>query len=178
MSDGITSNQLTNPLLENCFSVVKELSDAEFKALPSDPYIIVPSTEVLNYSGFPSAIPVSISATIIVNNAAGAYIADSDAYLVIAMGSDWSSDLTQKSLPTPLTNAGLNVITLAPKGLVSVVTIPLAYSTVAEEVRLNDSVIDNAIVLAASNGSAGNFTGGNAANKAWVIFTYQLFQIP
>jgi hypothetical protein len=47
----------------------------------------------------------------------------------------------------------------------------------ADALSLNDSVLDNAIVLAASNGEAGDFTGGDEANKAWVVLIYSLFQV-
>jgi hypothetical protein len=63
-------------ILSDVLTVTIELSNDQFKSLPSDPAIIVPATEVLNYSGFPSQIPLIASATVVLNNVAGAYVAD------------------------------------------------------------------------------------------------------
>lgn len=176
MATGITGEQLTNPLLESCFSVVKELNNAEIIALPSAPYVLIAATEVLNYSGFPSSIPVLVQASLVLNNIAGAYTGDVDAALLIAMGSDWSTDLTQRSIPNGLTNAGLQVIPLSPKMVAPVASTPITADIFAVNTNLNGQVQDNAIVLAASN-SGVPFGGGHANNKLWVILAYQLLDV-
>lgn len=162
--------------VSSVYTRVVPITNDQFKALPTTPLTITAATQVLNYVGFPSLVPIAVGATLILNNVAGAYVADSDAYLVIAMGSDWSSNLTQKSTPNMLTNAGVHQCTFASKMLAPVATTPTTAIMEADSfIELNDAVKDNAIVLAASN--TGDFTGGHASNYAWIILTYQLLRI-
>lgn len=176
MSEGITPNQLTNPLLEGYFSVVVELNNAQILALPTAPFVLITETETLDYVGFPSSIPVLVQASVVLNNIAGAYVGDPGAALVIGMGTDWSTDLTQRSIPNGLTNAGLQVIPLCPRMQTSVSGDPETVDMFAVNTNLNGQVKDNAIVLAASN-SGVDFTGGHASNKMWVILAYQLLDV-
>ena len=152
------------------------LTNAEFKAVPTAPFTLVPATEVLGYVGAPSAIPLNIQATIVIDNRAGAYVAANDAALVIGMGSDWSTNLTQESTPNGLTNAGVQVVSLCPRMQASVPSTPSLAEMSGMNTNLDGQVQDNAIVLAASNEGV-DFTGGHEDNKVWVIFSFQLLSL-
>lgn len=74
----------------------KRLTNDEIIASVNTPQILVPPTEILNYSGMPTILPVAIKITAILNATAGAFTNPGTAAKPrIVYGSDWSLTLAK-----------------------------------------------------------------------------------
>lgn len=172
MGEGITANQLEAGVV-TIFSQTVELTDAQIKTLTTVPVVIVPATEVLNYSGLPTKLPLPLAFTVSLNTLAGAYTnLDGAAFYVLAIGSDWSlngmeSDQNQMaSLQNVIRIIG--VANSFRRELLSDMIGPLAIQ--------NGGLQDNALAIALHNAS-GEVTGGNPANSMKVTVLYTVLDV-
>lgn len=150
------------------------LTDAQIKTLPSAPVVIVPATQVLDYSGLPSQLPLPVAFSVVIDTIAGAYTnVDGGAFYVIAIGSDWSTNGMEadQNLMAGLQNAVNQV------GIANSFNNTLAGAFIQPlNIRAGD-ILDNALAIALSNGGAGDLTGGNAANSMTVTVLYTIVDI-
>ena len=150
------------------------LTDAQIKALPSGPVILVAATETLGYSGTPSQLVIPLACLVVLDNSAGAYTnVNIPARLVLTIGSDWSSDYAtatnsydDQDMATPLTVAG-------DAWLAGFVAFEAKNRGTILGGDLSGAIEDNAVGIALTNGALGALTGGNAANtmKVTVLYT-------
>lgn len=156
------------------------LTDDQIKDV-STPYVIIPATENLDYTGVPTQVPLPITVIIkLDNNAAGYSNIDPDARFIIVWGSDWSTDLMEVRAQL------LEVQSLAhiyqPLPLVRK-TLPadpdpdnphLHYlNNELSSFQMDGGLQDNALALVLKNGSSGDLTGGDPLNSLKVTVFYQ-----
>ena len=138
----------------------KVLTNAEILLLPTTPVIIIPATETLNYTGFPSVLYYPTITYALLDSSGGGYTNVSTGAtdgLVLAWGSDWSVTIGfsgEPQLPAGGLEYGFLRSQIGPR-FQSFWVIPDFCSA--------GDFQDNAMVITASN-SAGNYTGGNASN--------------
>lgn len=147
------------------------------------PYIIVPATQSLGYAGAPTTIPVPLSVTVVLNNAAGAYgNVDGDPVYRVVIGSDWSIDLMEVAA-SGLNSAGGARVSfpqyIQRKTAGASPADPHTHSslTVMSGFDLTDGIEDNALAFVVANQSAGVFTGGHASNTLKVTVIYQVITL-
>jgi hypothetical protein len=155
------------------FSKSITLTNAQIKTLPTVPQVIVPATEVLNYSGLPTRLPLPLFFSVTLNSLAGAYTnVGAAAYYVLAIGSDWSLDGLQadQNLMINLASAvrGIGAANSFHEVLNSGFIAPLTMT--------NGSLQDNALAIALSTDN-GNLTGGNVANSMKVTVLYTIIDV-
>lgn len=151
------------------------LTDADIKALPSTPFVLVPATQTLNYSGTPELIPIPSYALGIFNFSSGAYTnLDADSRVLFGVGSDWSDDISHFNfIESKFTTARRGLLFFQfPKFFAS--TANIDNYQVVDNIFINDNFQDNALVLACYNPS-GALTGGNADNTLEIIIQYHLY---
>lgn len=165
--------------------VTKILTNAEFKALPTTPYVIVPATSgALGYDGDPNELFFPTFAYGILDTRAGAYTnVDDEAYLILALSSDWSMDVSYKTKLKPgdhVTNARISRLPFALPGIVLASASGDAgfVDEYAIPAAITDNLEDNALVIAGSNASAGDFTGGHADNTFTLVVHYERVTMP
>lgn len=149
------------------------LTDAEIKALPSVPIVVVPATQVLNYSGLPTELPLPLAFIVSLSNTVGYGNVDGAASYVLAMGSDWSLDAMQSdaNLMAPPQDS-VRIIGIANSyhsTLVSGMIVPFRV--------LAGGIQDNALAIVLNNGIAGDLTGGNPANSMTVTVLYTIIDV-
>lgn len=155
-------------------SATVELTDAQIKALPTTPVIIVPATETLNYVGLPGRLPLPLAFSISLDPSEGAYTnVNSPASWVLALGSDWSSDAMISSVDTMC-----QLEDVTPQiGICNSYSNAILNSLISA-LRINAGGLqDNALALAVRNGEAGNLTGGDAANTLKVTVLYTIIDV-
>lgn len=153
---------------EDSLQTTVTLTNAQIKALPTTPVVIIPSTETLAYSGTPTKLFLPFIHAIILNTSAGGYTnVDVTAQFVLAFGSDWSADIARSQLIQ-------GFLTATKFSFIPLLTENSAVSGKAlpEPSGLTDGLQDNAVALAMTNGAAGNLTGGNVVNSMQVIVHY------
>jgi hypothetical protein len=158
------------------------LTNAQIKDV-NTPYIIIPATETLGYSGAPATIPVPISVIIKLDNAAGAYSnVDSEAKFVIVWGSDWSLDLMQARAASIASGGSdyvffpqyLNIVTESTETPAETVLHSHGIPPKLQGVNLSGNIQDNALAVVLSNASAGDLADGHADNSLTVTVVYYL----
>lgn len=173
MTEGITGNQLEAGVV-TILSQAIELTDAQIRAAPTTPTVIVPATEVLGYVGLPTQIPLPLAFVVSANISAGAYTnVDPVAAFIIAVGSDWSLNGLRANVDTMAQiNDAVSVIGIANSfdpTIVDSTIIPLHISS--------GGIQDNALAFVINNNGAGNLTGGNAANSMKVTVLYTVIDV-
>lgn len=148
------------------------LTNTQIKALPTTAVVIVPATEVLNYTGVPTSLAVPVHAYAVLDNSAAGYTNVQDpADLRLVIGSDNSATWADAHDGT-LGYAKANVFTSLPTPDVYIYGFAPFVGVSLSNQALQDAIYDNAIAIAANNGVGGNFTGGNAANTMKVVVLY------
>lgn len=170
----ITADQLAENVV-TIFSQPRELTDADIKALPTTPFVLVEPTETLNYSGLPTQLQVPLFVIVRVVNSTGDYTNINALCLTnINLGSDNSLTFSPPMGGSEIFN-DLGFATFfsqpARTGDASGDPILPFFNT------LTDALLDNAIVLAVNNQGDGNFTGGNAANRIRVTVLYTIIDL-
>jgi hypothetical protein len=147
------------------------LTDANIKALATTPFVLVPPTQTLGYSGVPSTLPTPVFATGVLNTVGGAYtnVASTTA-LLLANGTDWSDDASTRNLVEQKLN--VQAVSLL-RFLMPRFTINGADDKIfIDNTYLTDNYEDNALVLALSN--SGDLTGGHASNTLRLTVQYYI----
>lgn len=159
--------------VQTVYSQTVTLTDAQIKAVGT-PVVVIPSTETLNYSGAPTEFFLPVSAYAILDSRGGAYTnIDAAASIKLGFGSDMSADATGLARLT-----GSGTFQEAKVSIVPFAVPPSQYDDAfsfygsTDPRPITDNWQDNAIVVYASNASAGAFTGGNAANSLKVVVNY------
>lgn len=150
------------------------LTDAQIKTLPTVPVVIVPATETLDYSGFPTTLFLPLAFVASLDSLAGAYTnLDAAAFLVLALGSDWSANAMEadQSQMISLQNASRTA------GISNSYHRELSSSMIAPLRVQNNGLLDNALAIALNNAAAGNLTGGNVANSMKVTVLYTIIEV-
>ena len=130
--------------------------------------VIIPATQVLNYSGFPTVIPVILKAWAILDARSGAYTnVNSASELTIVYGSDFSL------------NAGRSIkintgVTLEINGFSSAARKTWYSFMMVEERIATDGLYDNAIAFFIDNKGDGVFTGGHSSNTLSITVDYTI----
>lgn len=174
MSEGITGNQIEAGVV-TFLSRTVELTDAQIKALPTTPIVIVPATEVLNYAGLPTQVPLPLAFRVSVNTLAGAYTnVNGLAHYVLALGSDWSADAMQSATQNQMAQLDANIPMIGicnsyQQGLDNAMIAPLKIPS--------GGLQDNALAIVFDNEGSGNLTGGNAANSMKVTVLYTIIDV-
>jgi len=166
------------------------LTDADMLAsVEGDPTVIVPATEVLNYSGLPTTIPIPVSLWLFANLTAQYANLDPLLNLALVWGSDWSVDLAYYDAPGVFASEGVygccaefpalrhNVFTAA-GAVVSPGNPPTVTQVIIQPRRaqLRDNLQDNALAIQINNNNA-NLTGGDPANTLLVSVTYHILNL-
>jgi hypothetical protein len=153
------------------FTTTVTLTDAQIKALPTTPLVILPKagSNVANYL---------VSAFLFVDTVAGAYTN------VTATGSGYSHSLllTYSDETGEVTNFAHSVTMLASARQSICKWTPGLPSIVAGTALLDLSgaatlAVNADISLMANNGAGGNYTGGNAANRLRITLDYRRFLV-
>jgi hypothetical protein len=134
---------------------------------------LVPATETLAYAGFPTLLPVPVSAFGFINNAGGVYedVAAADASsIVLAWGADWSltaSVAWDRNESTPLSMFG--VLDANPQTHKS-----LTFNTgfIWDQAFTEGSFQDNGLYVKVANDV--DLTAGHASNFIRVAVAYYL----
>lgn len=151
------------------------LNNEEIKGLPSTPVVIVPATEVLNYSGFPTRLFVPVKAYVVLDTTGGAYsnTNGNNNYLVLAWGSDWSLTLARggslqeiAATSPPEFNFISSVIGSADQAKQYI------SFAIGEQAAKTDNLQDNAIAITMNNGGAGPLQDGHSDNTMLVVIQY------
>ncbi len=142
------------------------LTNDQLITLPTTPIVIVPATETLGYSGFPTSFPVIVGATVVLDAAEGAYGNVSDGgHFYISIGSDGSWSAFE---PIYFTTDEALMPVYAP---ISSEANKVFYQFSATGGFFStDGLQDNAIAIGAIN--TGNLTDGDSANTALVEVHY------
>ncbi|HEX7936767.1 MAG TPA: hypothetical protein VF573_27350 [Paraburkholderia sp.] len=148
------------------------LTNAQIKAWPSTPIVIVPATEVLNYSGTPTILPIPVYAVGLFNFTAGAYTnVDANARALLAFGSDWSDDASQSNyIQQKFTAARRGLIWFQLPRLFGI-DVTIDDNLVTDNIFIDDNFQDNALAVACFNGG-GALTGGHAGNTLMIDVQY------
>jgi hypothetical protein len=154
------------------------LTDAQVKALPTTPAVIVPPTEVLNYSG----VPVHLYAPLLGIARVATHLADyanvdSTCIFGFNLGSDNSFTYSTQSLVGSADNilntaGGIGVFSPATLTGSAAGALTLAFTN-----TLSDALLDNAVVFSCLNGGAGDFTGGDSGNELKLTVFYVLVEV-
>jgi len=160
------------------------LNNAQIKTVVT-PYVIIPATETLNYSGVPTQIPLPLSVIIRIDNGAGGYInVDGAAQFVIALGSDWSMNFMNVRAGGLDSASGCRIY--IPEYLYDYTN---GVPTPAEGVShfhnistvggldFDGGLQDNALAIVLDNLSAGDLTGGDDANSLTVTVLYDIIDL-
>lgn len=141
------------------------LTNDQILALPTTPVVIIPATEVLNYSGNPSKLFYVVKAYAILNAAGGTYSnCNITGTLQLGWGSDFSNPI---AISAQVYGPGLQGTGIGHGATFE------AFSFFIAEVSLqNDATYDNAIVIKADNAGDGNYTSGHPANTLKVVVHY------
>lgn len=167
------------------YQVTKTLNNVQIIALPTTPIVIVPPTEVLEYSGTPTQVPFPTLSFFSVNTLAGLYTnVDAGGKFVFQMGSDQSADLLSVDhgyLGNPLTNAEVRMFraqtTASLVSLPAAPADPHAHPFDGISIKLSDNLEDNALVLWFNNNGDGVFTGGHASNSLKLTMFYTIIDV-
>lgn len=177
MSEGITANQL-DPSVVTMRSATIELADAQIKALPTTPIVIVPPTEVLNYSGMPTSIPVPVLTVVSANPWTAGYANLAAGSSANRFGLFYGSDAGNGSpcatvWPTDFsdTNGSFYLLGANAKMVVDDATIE------GNLLALLDGLLDNGLAFWVSNGGLGNFTEGHVNNTLRISVAYMVFNL-
>lgn len=147
------------------------LTDAQIKALPTTSVPILAPTDILGYSGAPGSLFMPTLAVLQMNVAdeTRSYTnVDDAAAVILAWGSDQSWNIMDLSHITEPVLLGTD----EPRAV--------RFKEVADAsalLALDGLLEDNGLHLVATNGAAGNFTGGNAANTLKVTVWYGIFEV-
>ena len=141
------------------------LTDAQIKALPTTPIVLVPATETLTYDGSPTEIPFVI-AVIATLSGTTAYSNLNGTIKVVLGGANDGVTLMEDEL---------QVFGASPVGgSVQLFRSPdIAADTYY--FQLQDAIADNGIRLTAAN--TGDFTDGNAGNSMKVTVLYTVVEL-
>ncbi len=154
------------------------LTNAQIKALPTTPVVIVPATEVLGYSGFPTTIFLVSKALLRLDCSAGIYTnVDNDSNILLCWGSDASTDI---GIAAAIRDDTTSTPSIFPSTFDFIggsdPTKAVASFLLSEGFFLTDGLQDNAVALFIHN-TLGNFTGGNAANTLKVTVYYMVVDV-
>lgn len=154
------------------------LTDAQIKALPTTPIVVVPPTEVLDYSGMPTTMPVPLLTVISANAWTAGYTnlaAGSDANRFgLFYGTDAGNGAPCATVwPTDLAETFGQFYLLGPNAK------QVEQATVEGNLlSLSDGLLDNGLSFAIVNGVLGNLTGGHVNNKLSIGVWYGIMNIP
>jgi len=174
------------PLLESTgqLTVLQKtitLTDEQIKALPVSPAVIVPATETLDYTNPITSVPVLMQAVIATDFSAGGYSnLDSNSFLTIALGSDYSMDASMlleiggsdfgSASRRVLFTLGPSVFAASP-GFLGTGGPPVVGFTTNRA-----SFKDNALALAIGN-VGGALTGGHPNNSLTASIAYYRLEV-
>lgn len=156
------------------------LSNAQILALPNVPVALVPETEILNYSGTPTRLPILVSASMhwdvfegtLYGNVSGT------AHIGVFIGSDaGNGPISVYADQLVFLNQGGNgpIAILGPSAQQNDLVTGARLTTIGY--NLKDSIQDNGLYLGAFNDFTGNFTGGHATNQARVSLVYLVYNL-
>lgn len=149
------------------------LDNDQILALPTTPYVVVPPTEVLNYSGVPVELFVPIIGIARVAVHQGDY-ANIDGACIF--GFNFGSDNSFTYSTQTLAGSAADILnTVGGVGFFSPSTLAGSAAgalNLASTNTLNDALLDNAVVFACLNGGSGDFTGGHANNQLKLTVLY------
>lgn len=148
------------------------IPNAQILTLPTVPVVIVPATETLNYSGFPTKLFFPTKVYGVLDSRNGVYGNVTNGCPLLAWGSDYSKVIAQGAAAnwgnSPLTfsmnNVGTHLFSDFSPGLA------VFSMLVLEDVTGTNDLYDNSLVLAMFNG--GNLTGGDPANTLKLVVQY------
>lgn len=147
---------------------------------PTTPIELIPPTELLNYSGTPSVLPVPVLATLTLDNTSGVYgNISTNSKMLLAWGSDWSAT----ALYSLKINAGTGEQTFQSMngifngqsgggGYIVAFNGPM----IPVEFPIHDNIQDNGLYLVLSNPD-GNLSLGHANNYGLVNLYYFLLRL-
>lgn len=167
---------LTNPSEVVVLSQSFEFTNAQVKASPTTPLVIVPATEVINYTGIPTRLQIPLFAFVRTANLAAAYDnINASVATYINLGSDNSFTYSGPLKGGAYLQFNGSVFMLPCPGFLtgSESGVPI----VASFNNLNDSLLDNAICFAVNNQGTGNFTGGEPANVIKGLVLYAIIDV-
>jgi len=171
----VDESELTGEATEvTVFSLTVELTNAEIIALPVTPIVIVPPTEILNYEGFPTRLQIPLFGFTLATNIAVEYSnVHAGVQWFINLGSDNSFTFSGPLKGSAIAGTG-GVTWFSP----AQITGTSEGATIAAfGSNLNNSLLDNAIVLAVNNQGNGIFEGGDAANSLIVTVLYTVIDV-
>jgi hypothetical protein len=161
--------------IQTVYSATVTLTDADIKALPTTPFVIIPPTEILDYSGLPTQLVWPFVSFSLVTSHAADY---TNVNVGCFFGVDWGSDDSYTLCTRATTNNIINELgefgTYLPLQLTGS---NFGASLPAYTNTLKDSLLDNALVFFAQNQGDGNFTGGDPANEMKLIVRYTVIDL-
>lgn len=179
-TSGTTYTELSSPPLaadggeQIVYQQTVTLTDAQVKALPTTPVVLIPATEVIDYSGLPDSLPRVVDVVVFAKNTTAYTNIDATGEWQVAWGSDNSATILKQEESVA---SGLEQGTKYFRAPTSFSGTVSADKIFPQTQRLDDALYDNAVILRFHNAAAGNLTGGNAANKLRVTVTYTLVEL-
>jgi hypothetical protein len=157
-------------------SITVILTDAQIKALPTTPVVIIPATETPNYTTNLTEVPVIVGGLMLANNYAVAYSnVDNAAYFELVLGTDhtpWGSNTT--TYPA---------FAIGGDAMVQLIAGPFAATAVPgaligpSSTGFDRNFYDNAVRLAMNNQSAGDLTDGDPTNTLQITLLYTFIPV-